>query len=81
MMFFIRAGSILAWAVMVWGAIKLALGIYVATQFEGKEEMIAASRRYLATANSGEAIDGGLKLLAAGILIGLLVQIAKNRNP
>lgn len=77
-MFFIKTGKIIAWLLVILGIIKLSLGFYVAIAFEDPSEMIAASRRYLASNNSGEAIDNGFKYLISGVVLGLLVKIAKN---
>ncbi len=46
-------------------------------ELESHDAMVAASKRYLATENSGEAIDGSLYILAFGIVLGVLVKIAK----
>lgn len=78
-MFFIRAGSIMAWGAVILSAFKLTVGLWIALTLD-KEQMIAASKLYLGTATSGEAIDEGLIMLAAGIIVGLLVEIAKSRK-
>mgnify|MGYP000722363704 CR=1 FL=1 len=78
-MFFIKAGSVIAWLAVVFGGIRLALGLFVAIQFSGEENAFFA-RRYLAAPNSGESINEAAMMFLAGILIGLLVQIAKKRN-
>lgn len=54
------------------------MGFFVAFTFDTHESMVAASKRYLATANSGEAINQGMWMLAAGVVFGLLAKIAKN---
>jgi hypothetical protein len=78
-MFYIKAGALLAGAMTILGFLKFLMGVWVALQFEG-DQMVAASKRYLGTVDSGEAIDRGLQMFAAGIVIGLLVHIAKNRT-
>lgn len=75
-MFFIRIGKIIAWLLIIFGILKLATGFHVAFSFDDPDEMIAASKRYLGTNNSGEAINGGLKYLVYGMIMGLLVKIA-----
>ena len=62
------------------GAIRLSLGFFVAFVFDTHESMIAASKRYLGTSTSGEAIDQGIKVLIVGLVIGLLVKIAKKNQ-
>ncbi len=55
------------------------MGLYVGTQFGG-EDNFAASQRYLATSNSGEAVNQGMIILVVGVVIGLLVKIAKKNT-
>lgn len=76
-MFFIKAGAIIAWALVALGILQLVTGFSVAILFEESSAMIAASKRYLGVENSGEAINRGFMFLVSGILFGLLVQIAK----
>jgi ABC-type Mn2+/Zn2+ transport system permease subunit len=75
-LFFERAGSVIAWIAVVFGAVRVLMGFAIAFMFD-LEQNAAASRRYLATANSGEAIEDGSAMFLTGIIIGLLVQIAK----
>ena len=77
-MFFTRIGLFIAWIIFSFGILRTASGYYVAIAFDTQESMIAASKRYLATANSGDAINQGLALLAVSLVIGLLAEIAKN---
>lgn len=76
-MFFIRAGRFIAWAMVVLGFMRFVMGWYVALAFDG-DRMFAASRRYLGAVSSGEAIDQGLFTFIAGVVLGLLVQIAQS---
>ena len=80
-MFFIKLGTVLAWLCTLGGLARLALAYWVATTFESQEAMAAASRRYLAAANSGEAIDRAMYTIVFGIVLGVVVQIAKNTRP
>ncbi|MEO0636732.1 MAG: hypothetical protein AAFY73_08805 [Pseudomonadota bacterium] len=77
-MFFVRVGSVVAWLMTIFGFVRLCTAIYIAMTLEG-DAMIAASRRYLSTSDLGSAIDGSAYTVFAGIALGLLVQIAKNR--
>ncbi len=77
-MIFIRIGTFIAWALLTLGSLRVAMGLIVATTFDTPESMHAASLRYLATSNSGEAIDKGLWTLMAGVVLGLLTELAKN---
>ncbi len=78
-MFFIRSGAIVAWIAALFGLIKLCTGLFVALTTETNVQMALLSKRYFNAANSGEIIDGGLKFLF-GVALGLLVEIAKNKN-
>ena len=69
-------GSIIAWVAVALGALRAAMGFYVAFSFSG-DTNVAASARYLGTANSGEAINEGMVVFVVGVVIGLLVEIAK----
>ena len=75
-MFFVKLGSIIAWILIAAGSVRLALGFFVALGFEGAD-YVAASKRYLGSTSSGEAIDQGFMWLVAGAVIGLLVKISK----
>ena len=75
-MFFIRCGGAIAWVLVLLGLIRIALGFFVAFSTNDAEVPLAAAR-YLALATSGEAINEGMMTFAAGIVMGLLVQIAK----
>jgi hypothetical protein len=75
-MFFIRCGGLMAWLLVVVGLLRAVLGVYLA--FSGTPiEMAVSAARMLGAATLTEAILGGLALFAAGIVLGLLVQIAK----
>lgn len=76
-MFFIKVGSFIAWTLVVLGFFKAALGLFGALTLESQENMIAFSKRYLATDSTGEAMDRGIMMFAAGIVLGLIVRIAK----
>ena len=74
----IWAGTWIYRIILILGVLRLSLGFYVALAFETHEGMIAASKRYLGTSTSGEAIDQGIYMIIAGVVIGLLTRIAKN---
>ena len=77
-MLFIRLGAFAAWIILIAGFMRFAMGLFVATMFDSQESMIAATRRYLGTTSSGEAMDQGILALVIGIALGLLVEIAKS---
>ncbi|WP_170482592.1 hypothetical protein [Ruegeria arenilitoris] len=76
----IRLGSIIAWVAVIFGFLIIGTGFFVALQFPGVKENLAASARYLATTNSGDAIDQGIIVLIVGFVIGIFVKIAKRHD-
>lgn len=74
-MFFIRCGSLISWLLVVVGLLHTAGGAFV-TFSTGDVEMPAAVASHLATMTS-DAIIEGVMIFAGGIMMGLLVQIAK----
>ena len=73
----LKLGSIIAWLLIVCGVVRTAMGFFVAFSFSA-DGNAAAATRYLAASNSGEAINEGMVVFVVGIVIGLLVRIAKN---
>tara|TARA_R110002126_G_scaffold165178_1_gene313023 strand:- start:825 stop:1064 length:240 start_codon:yes stop_codon:yes gene_type:complete len=76
-MFFVRVGSVVAWLATIGGALKFAIGFFIASSLD-RETMIAASKHYFNAANSGEIINESIPVFLFGIVIGILVHIAKN---
>ena len=77
-MVIIWIGTWISRIALILGILRLSLGFFVAFAFDTREGMIAASKRYLGTSTSGEAIDRGMYMIIAGVVIGLLAKIAKN---
>lgn len=77
-MFFIKAGSILVWLLMVYGVSRIAISILIISVSQNNEQYLYYSKRYLVTSTTGEAIDKGLLVIALAIVLGLVVEIAKN---
>ena len=77
-MFFVKVGSVIAWLATIGGFAKMVLSYWLAYSVQTHEEMVAVSKRYLATETTGEAINESTLLFVFGILVGLLVHIAKN---
>ena len=69
-------GTFVAWAMVLLGLMRTFMGLYVAVNFEGAE-LAAATRRYIGSGTTGEAMDNGIMIFIAGIVLGLLVEIAK----
>lgn len=79
-MLFLKLGALLAWLCAIIGTARLAIALWIATSFQSQEAMVAASRRYLATENTGEVIDSSIYLLAFGIILGVLVKFAREEK-
>lgn len=79
-MWFTRIAAVVAWFVLIAGIAQLVLGWYIALSYPTTEGMIAASKRYANASNSGEIINEAVPLIAAGLVLGLLVTIAKNTS-
>ena len=75
-MFFIRCGALMAWTLVVLGLLRAGLGVYLAFSITPADIAISVARSFGAV-TLAEAIIGGLALFAGGIVLGLLVQIAK----
>lgn len=75
-MFFIRCGSVIAWILVLLGVLRTAMGFFAAFS-PSVVEIPAALERYLGAAALGDAIADGVMYFVAGIVLGLLVQIAK----
>jgi hypothetical protein len=69
-------GSIVSWLAVVLGAMRMAMGYFIASQNEA-ETRVAMAARYLGSKTSGEAIDQGLFVFIFGVTLGVLVQIAR----
>ncbi len=78
-MFFARIGLILAYLGFVLGAYQVAMGFFLAISTETMEANVEAARRYIGTANSGEAIDQGGLYILASVLLGAVCEMSKRR--
>ncbi|MBW9053477.1 hypothetical protein [Rhizobium mesosinicum] len=77
-MFFTRVGKIIAHVIFWVGVIRVGTGFLIAFGAPDMESNALASRRYLAAATSGEAInEGGIAILLA-VVIGVLCEINSN---
>jgi len=74
----ILLGHLLTWCLIIFGALRASIGIYVLINFVDPVAYEAATRRYIGSGSAGDAIDKGLIYLAFGIVVGLIVRIAKN---
>ena len=73
-------GRLLAVALISLGALKIGLGVYVARAFIDPTAYEAATRRYIGSGTTGEAIDRVLTVIVLGVALGLLAKVAANRR-
>ena len=73
----LRLGSIIAWLMVIGGACRIGIGFYIAFTTTTLAEAEALGRRYLASPDVGGAINEGFYALIIGVVIGLLVKIAR----
>ncbi len=78
-MFFTRIGRILAHLIFWSSALRLAIAFGIAFLTPDMESNTFASRRYLAAATSGEAINEAVIYLLLGIALGVLCEISSKR--
>jgi hypothetical protein len=57
-------------------AFRIRLGFLIAFGTPNMTDGIEAARRFLGFANSGEAIDGGMKWLVVAIALGIMAEIS-----
>jgi hypothetical protein len=76
----VRFGSIIAWLLIGLGALRAAIGYFVAIYFVDDGDMVLAAKRYLGTSSPADAQDSGFLVLIAGVVLGLLVKIAKRSS-
>ena len=80
-MFFVYVGTVGAWLLTIAGAAQYASALHIALTYESAEQRSFFARRYFNEATTGAALDEAVTYFAAGIVLGLLVQIAKNTRP
>lgn len=80
-MVFVWLCRILAAAQIALGAIKIGLGVYVARNFPDPADYEAATRRYVGSGTTGDAIDQGIMFCGAGVVIGLLAHFVAKSLP
>ncbi|WP_136634765.1 hypothetical protein [Pseudooceanicola onchidii] len=78
-MIFVWLSRILAAALIALGAIKVGLGLYVARTFTAPADYEAATRRYIGSGTTGDAIDQGIVFCGLGIALGLLAFFLAKR--
>ncbi|MDY8108960.1 hypothetical protein U0C82_07350 [Fulvimarina sp. 2208YS6-2-32] len=82
-MFFVRAGSLLAWLGFVFGVFQLAAGFWLGFNLpiDDPDAMAQAQafydRRYGAT--TGEMVTRGMYLILGSVVLGILAKIAQRQ--
>ena len=76
----LKLGSIVAWLLISLGALRAAMGYFVAIYYADYGDMVIAAKRYLGTSSPADAQDSGFLVLIAGVVLGLLVKIAKRSS-
>ena len=79
-MMFTRLGTIIAYIGLGLGILRVAMGFFIAAMFDDAASYAAASRRYLGSASTGEAIDSGVFYIVVSIALGVLCEISKSRK-
>ena len=79
-MLFTKLGRFAAWIMLLLGSSRLIMGFLVAWQFDDVESRAAATRRYIGSGTSGEAIEQGFIVILIAIAVGILVEISSNLN-
>lgn len=74
---FLPLGFLIAWLALIFGSIRLCVGIFVGS-IDNIEERAALTARYLGSDSSGEAIDQSITVIAFGIVLGVLVEIGRS---
>lgn len=74
-MLFTRLAFIIAWGGLVFGAMNLALGLYIASL--EPEAYAEALRQYTTSTTSGQVIDKAGKLLLYAIAFGTVAEISR----
>ena len=77
-MFFTRIGTLFAYIGFGVGILRVASGFLIAQGTFGTESNIAAAKRYFGTSTTGEAIDGGLIVIALSVALGILCEISRS---
>ena len=74
-MFFLKLGKFVAYVVSAFAVFRIASSLFITFGTEDMAANIATSQRYLAAANSGEAINEATYVLLAAIVLGAFCEI------
>lgn len=77
-MIFLWLGSIIAWLSLIVGAVRFGAGLYIVS-IENAEVRASLANRYLGSVEAlTEGFDQGLLLFVFGVVLGVLVEIARS---
>jgi len=76
---FAKLGRIAAVLMLVFGVVRVALGLYVAS-IEPREAREAAQARYMGSQTSGQVINTGIYTILFAIAFGVLASISRKRS-
>lgn len=79
-MFFTKIGTWIAHIVFWLGTTRVIVAAVLAFGSENMGQNVAASRRYLAASNTGEAINEGMMYMLVGVALGVLCEISKRQK-
>jgi hypothetical protein len=85
-MFVFRLIKFVAFLGILFGLARVAMGVYIVQSFQTAEAIDWASKRYLGSKTTGEAIDQGIMWAVVALVIWMIAKIglhvtAKDRRP
>lgn len=72
-----RVLKVIAVVVLLWGVMRLSLGLYVAIAFDGDQ---GATARYLGSGTSGEAIDQVIYRIVFAVMLLVIIRLMRKRE-
>lgn len=72
-----RVLKVIAVVVLLWGVVRLSMGLYVAIVFDGAQ---SATARYLGSGTSGEAIDQGIYGIIFAAMMLIITRLMRKRE-
>ncbi|KAA0921020.1 hypothetical protein FLO80_02280 [Aquicoccus porphyridii] len=77
-MLFTKIGRIIAFSIVAFGLLTVAMGVYVSVISENMEVNQLLSKRYLGSSiNSGEHIDKGIFRVLIGVAFGIATDVSQ----
>ncbi|MEI4235083.1 hypothetical protein [Roseovarius sp. D22-M7] len=76
-MFAFKLGKWVGILAVILGLLRVAMGLFIAFGTEDLEAMELASRTFLGTKTSGEAVDQGTMAFVVGLVIWMIAEIGQ----